>query len=203
MSGGDDGGQPGFFDLSERYGAFSAAVDSLERLSKVVNFKVFWGPLIDAVRRSVRGKRGQPPFDRVMMFKILVLQSVYSLSHEAKQFQIKDRLSFEQFLGLDLESTMPDATTVWLFREPLVSIRRTGRRRTRPFSRGPVQKPHPPARAEPPRNARAHRQSRCDALSHPLSSRTRSCRANASHGPYRAHDRHGQPRLQLPVTCLA
>lgn len=54
------------------------------------------------------------------MFKILVLQALYSLSDEATEFQIKDRLSFQRFLGLRLDGRVPDATTVWLFREQLV-----------------------------------------------------------------------------------
>ena len=116
-------GQPGFFDLSERYEALSAAGDPLERLASVVDFEVFRGPLVAAPRRSVRGKGGRPPFDPVLMFKILVLQALYSLSDEATEFQIKDRLSFQRFLGLGLDGTVPDATTVWLFRERLVKAK--------------------------------------------------------------------------------
>lgn len=116
-------GQPGFFDLSDRYAALSAAGDPLERLASVVDFEVFRGPLIVALRRSDRGKGGRPPFDPVMMFKILVLQALYSLSDEATEFQIKDRLSFQRFLGLGLDGRVPDATTVWLFRERLVQAK--------------------------------------------------------------------------------
>ena len=113
-------GQPGFFDLWDRYEALSAAGDPLERLAGVVDFEVFRGPLVAALRRSPRGKGGRPPFDPVLMFKILVLQALYSLSDEATEFQIKDRLSFQRFLGLGLDGAVPDATTVWLFRERLV-----------------------------------------------------------------------------------
>lgn len=76
-------GQPGFFDLSDRYEALSAASDPLERLSAVVDFEVFRGPLIAALRRGPRHKGGRPPFDPVLMFKILVLQALCSLSDEA------------------------------------------------------------------------------------------------------------------------
>lgn len=105
-------GQPGFFDLSDRYAALSAAGDPLERLAAVVDFEVFRGLLIMALRRSDRGKGGRPPFDPEMMFKILVLQTLYSLSDEATEFQIKDRLSFQRFLGLGLDGRVPDATTI-------------------------------------------------------------------------------------------
>lgn len=101
----------------------SAAGDPLERLAAVVDFEVFRGPLVAALRRSVRGKGGRPPFDPVLMFKILVLQALYSLSDEATEFQIKDRLSFQRFLDLGLDGTVPDATTVWLFRERLVQAK--------------------------------------------------------------------------------
>ena len=116
-------GQPGFFDLSDRYAALSAAGDPLKRLAAVVDFEVFRAALIAALRRSDRGKGGRPPFDPVMMFKILVLQALYSLSDEATEFQIKDRLSFQRFLGLGLDGRVPDATTVWLFRERLVQAK--------------------------------------------------------------------------------
>src|SRR3546814_8848919 len=79
--------QPGFFDLSDRYTALSAAGDPLERLSAVVDFEVFRGALVAALRRGPRHKGGRPPFDPVVMFKILVLQALYSLSDEATEFQ--------------------------------------------------------------------------------------------------------------------
>ena len=116
-------GQAGFFDVSDRYAALSAAGDPLERLSAVIDFEVFRGPLIAALRRGLRSKGGRPPFDPVLMFKILVLQALWSLSDDAVEFQIKDRLSFQRFLGLGLAGTVPDATTVWLFRERLVKAR--------------------------------------------------------------------------------
>ena len=116
-------GQPGFFDLADRYESLSAAGDPRERLVAVVDFEVFRGPLVAALRRSVRGKGGRRPFDPVLMLKILVLQELYSLSDEATEFQIKDRLSFQLFLGLGLDGTVPDATTVWLFRERLVQAK--------------------------------------------------------------------------------
>ncbi len=115
--------QPGFFDLSDRYAALSAAGDPLERLSAAVDFEVFRVPLNAVLRRGPRNRGGRPPFDPVLMFKILILQALYSLSDEATEFQIKDRLSFQRFLGLGLEGTVPDATTVWLFRERLVQAK--------------------------------------------------------------------------------
>lgn len=59
----------------------------------------------------------------MLMFKVLVLQALYSLSDEAIEFEIKDRLSFQRFLGLGLDGRVPDATTAWLFKERLVKAR--------------------------------------------------------------------------------
>jgi len=53
------------------------------------------------------------------MFKVLVLQASHSLSDERTEFLIKDRLSFMRFLGLDLADPVPDANTIWTFREAL------------------------------------------------------------------------------------
>ena len=53
------------------------------------------------------------------MFKVLVLQTLYTLSDDQTEYQIRDRLSFMRFLGLALEDRVPDAKTIWLFREQL------------------------------------------------------------------------------------
>lgn len=114
------GGQPGFFDLDERYAALSAAGDPLVRLGELVDFEVFRAPLLRALRRSDGTRGGRPPYDPVLMFKVLVLQALYNLSDDRTEFQIRDRLSFMRFLGLGLHDRVPDAKTIWLFRELLV-----------------------------------------------------------------------------------
>ena len=53
------------------------------------------------------------------MFKMLVLQQLYNISDEELEYQVNDRLSFMRFLGLGLAEPVPDATTVWLFRQQL------------------------------------------------------------------------------------
>lgn len=54
-----------------------------------------------------------------MMFKVLVIQAANSLPDERTGFLISDRLSFMRFLGLGLSDRVPDARTIWLFREKL------------------------------------------------------------------------------------
>jgi transposase, IS5 family len=112
-------GQAGFWDIDERYVRLSAAGDPLEKLNSVVPWEVFRKPLSKVLKRSDGAKGGRPPYDAVMMFKILVLQALYSLSDDQAEFQVQDRLSFMRFLGLGLGDTVPDAKTIWLFREHL------------------------------------------------------------------------------------
>lgn len=115
--------QPGLFDLDERYAALSKNGDPLERLSAVVDFEIFRDDLDVALKRSDGSKGGRPAMDAVLMFKVLIVQSLYGLADEQTEFQIRDRLSFMRFLGLDLHGRVPDARTIWLFREHLTNAR--------------------------------------------------------------------------------
>ena len=47
-----------------------------------------------------RSEGGRPPYDAVLMFKVLVLQTLYMLSDDATEYQLKDRLSFMRFCRL-------------------------------------------------------------------------------------------------------
>ena len=109
--------QPGFFDVENRLQLLSEFGDPLEKLSQVIDFEIF-RPVIE---RSIQFKKkpagGRPAWDGVLMFKVLILQSLYTLSDDQIEFQIKDRLSFQRFLGLGLSDKVPDAKTVWLWRE--------------------------------------------------------------------------------------
>ena len=66
------GVQAGFFDIDERLKDLSAKGDDLERLKGLVDFEMFRPALRQAVPRSDGSKGGRPPFDHVLMFKILV-----------------------------------------------------------------------------------------------------------------------------------
>lgn len=110
----------GLFSADERLAQLTALGDMLERLNSYVDFEFFRPHLEPALYGAADPSRGgRPPFDPVLMFKILVLQRLYNLSDEGIEYQIKDRLSFMRFLGLDFGGRVPDAKTVWLFRETL------------------------------------------------------------------------------------
>lgn len=118
-----DAGTGWVWDVDERYVRLSEAGDPLEKLNAVVPWEVFRKPLAKALKRSDGAKGGRPPYDPVLMFRIMVLQALYGLSDDQAEFQIQDRLSFMRFLGLGLGDRVPDAKTIWLFREHLTQAR--------------------------------------------------------------------------------
>lgn len=113
---------PGLFDLHFRYQSLTKAGDPLEKLGRLVDFEIFRAPFEEAMAFTRDAKKGgRPPYDAVLMMKILALQMLYNLSDDQTEFQIKDRLTFMRFLGLKLHDNVPDAKTIWLYRERLMS----------------------------------------------------------------------------------
>jgi len=112
-------GQAGFFDVDERLKRLSDLGDQLLTFAAAVDFEIFRPELTRALAYSEGLQGGRPPFDPVLMFKILVIQTANNLSDERTEFLINDRLSFMRFLGLGLSDQVPDARTIWLFREKL------------------------------------------------------------------------------------
>ena len=113
------GEQAGFFDVDDRLKRLSDLGDQLEAFRGAVDFEIFRADLDAALAYSDGAQGGRPPFDPVMMFKILIIQATNNLSDERAEFLINDRLSFMRFLGLGLADRVPDARTIWLFREKL------------------------------------------------------------------------------------
>jgi transposase, IS5 family len=109
----------GFFDEDFRLEKLSQKQDPLEKLNKYINWEIFRPSIEKAMEITPKGKGGRPPYDYIMMFKILLLQRYYNISDEQTEYQILDRLSFMRFLGLTLSDSVPDHNTIWLFREKL------------------------------------------------------------------------------------
>src|SRR5947209_13960182 len=112
-------GQPGFFEVDERLQRLTGLGDQLLAFAKVVDFETFRPELTKALAYSDGAQGGRPPLDPVMMFKVLIIQAANNLSDERTEFLVNDRLSFMRFLGLGLADRVPDARTIWLFREKL------------------------------------------------------------------------------------
>jgi len=111
--------QTSFFDLDNRLASLSIAGDPLERLNAAIDWDIFKPVLAQLDVKERKSRAGRKPTCRILMFKMLILQQMYALSDERLEFQVIDRLSFMRFLGLGLARDVPDARTVWEFREAL------------------------------------------------------------------------------------
>lgn len=92
----------------------------LAMVSKVIDFEIF-RDLLESKLLNLNKKNnaGAKPYDLVLMFKILILQRYYGLGDKQVEYQILDRTSFKNFLGLETGDKIPDEKTVWAFRENL------------------------------------------------------------------------------------
>jgi len=111
--------QPGFFDFEHRLNKIDKNGDPLSKLNQVIDWEQF-RPELEALRiKERKSNAGRKPYDVILMFKILILQSLYNLADDSLEMQILDRLSFMRFLSLNIGQSVPDATTIWHFREML------------------------------------------------------------------------------------
>ena len=111
--------QLGILGSAKRERKLSDLGDTLEQLNGIIEWEMFRRALEKAVRKEAKGPGGRRRYDVVMMFKVLVLARLFNLSDDQAEYQINDRISFMRFLDLGLYDTVPDAKTIWLFRETL------------------------------------------------------------------------------------
>jgi transposase, IS5 family len=112
----------GLFDEQIRLEKLSKKQDPLERLSSHIDFEFFRSALEKFFKKSADvSKGGRPPYDYVLMFKILLLQRYYNVSDDGIEYAVLDRLSFMRFLGLGINDPVPDSKTIWLFRNNLTT----------------------------------------------------------------------------------
>ena len=109
----------GLFDYEFQLEKIKAYQPPLQKLNNIIDWEIFREPIEKALYKEPKSNAGAKPYDRVMMFKIVILQRYYNLSDEQTEFQIRDRLSFMDFLGLRIGDKIPDAKTIWLFKERL------------------------------------------------------------------------------------
>jgi len=114
-------GRISLFDKNETSEKLSKLGNPLEKLHKVINFEMFRDELEkNMLNHEKKSNAGQKPYDVVMMFKIILLKRFYNLSDEQAEYQINDRLSFKEFLGLSSGDRIPDSRTIWLFQENMI-----------------------------------------------------------------------------------
>jgi transposase len=114
-------GRIGLFDRDETSEKLSKLGNPLEKLHKIIDFNIFRQELeATMINHDKKSPKGCKPYDVVMMFKIILLKRFYNLSDEQAEYQINDRLSFKDFLGLKSGDKVPDSRTIWLFQENLI-----------------------------------------------------------------------------------
>jgi IS5 family transposase len=116
-------GQRGFWEVEERLKELSAEGDPLEKLGATVDFELFRPVLTQVLGGSHPSKSGRPGFDPVLKFKMLVLQALHGLSLQQTDYLVRDRLSWMRFCGLGPGDVVPDANTLWDFREALIAAK--------------------------------------------------------------------------------
>lgn len=112
----------GFFDQDLRLSKLSYLGDPLVKLNEHVDFEKFRKVLEEKLSKEAKGKGGRPPYDYVLLFKILILQRYYNLSDDQIEYQINDRMSFMRFLDLTIADDIPDSKTIWNFRDRLIDL---------------------------------------------------------------------------------
>jgi hypothetical protein len=80
----------------------------------VVDFEAFRGELEAALPRADRSRGGRPPWNAVLMFHVLVLQALYTLSDDQAEYQLRDRLSFMRFVDPALQYAVPEGFDFWV-----------------------------------------------------------------------------------------
>jgi IS5 family transposase len=113
-------GNISLFDREDNEAKLRKIGNPLERLSQVIDFELFRPTLEDEMlHHDKKSNAGAKPIDVVLMFKVMILQRYYNISDEDTEYQLIDRLSFRNFLGLSSGDKIPDARTIWLFKNKL------------------------------------------------------------------------------------
>lgn len=109
----------GFGRIEKRRQQLEQQKDKLNELREIVPWELFRQSLEQLEPEERKSKAGRKPIDRLLLFKLLILQQLYNLSDEELEYQTHDRHSFRRFVGIEPEGEVPDAKTIWLFRKRL------------------------------------------------------------------------------------
>ena len=115
------------FDLQEHMAKIDAKISKkanpLARINQFIDWETF-RPDLEAAREKARtherkSNAGRKPVDVILLFKMCILQNLYNLSDEAAEDHCMCNLLFLRFLGLEFGDNVPDANTLWAFKEVL------------------------------------------------------------------------------------
>lgn len=112
-------GQQGFWDFSERHQKLAKQKIFLVELDELIPWQTFRPILERLYDKPRKSPAGRTAINVIVIFKLLVLQQTYNIANDELEYQVNDRLSFMRFLHLELEDAVPDAKTVWAFKDQL------------------------------------------------------------------------------------
>ena len=92
--------------------------EALDRISGLVKWYRFEKLLAHLRSEDAAGRPGYPV---LLLFRALLLQSLYGLSERELEDALNDRLSFKRFVGLNIEEPSPDHTVLCRFRNELIA----------------------------------------------------------------------------------
>lgn len=107
------------FVQSHRQAKLGGYVATLAAMDGLIDFGALAHAVDTACPRADRSKGGRPPYPTEIMVRMVFLQSLYNLSDEDCEHQVLDRMSFQRFCRLDGVLHIPDARTLWSFKQRL------------------------------------------------------------------------------------
>ena len=119
------------FSAIEHQQSMAQHVVGILKIKNLIDWESFFPILVTITGYDKKdwSKGGNLPFHPLLMFKILILQAYHGLSDDAVEYQIKDRLSFMNFLDLQMGDSVPDAKTIWDFKELIEKNQQDGSRK--------------------------------------------------------------------------
>ena len=110
------GDQGTFFDMAVAGRMSTNRV--LEAINRLVNFTE-----AESILEASYSALGRPAHRVPVMLRIVILQHLYGLSDPQAEEQLRDRLSFQKFVGLSAQEVVPDETAICRFRERLIDCK--------------------------------------------------------------------------------
>lgn len=88
----------GLFDLEYHENKIREYQPPLTKLDRVINWELFREPIETALYIEPKGAGGRPPYDKIMMFKILILQNIIIYLMNKQSFRLMIELLLNNFL---------------------------------------------------------------------------------------------------------
>jgi transposase, IS5 family len=115
------------FIQDQRQTKLGGFIANLAAMDELIDFAAIAAQVDAACPRADRVRGGRPPYPTEVMVRLLFIQSLYNLSDEDCEYQVLDRMSFQHFCRLAGALHIPDARTVWRFKQRLAQGRLGGR----------------------------------------------------------------------------